>query len=167
MIRLKNGKIGKYLGAWHIIEDNYSSKFVTNLLAHNLTVSIMTKRCYLVETDDDIIYSSSITIKRIEEKKEESLSSVKSYLEEKVKKVVKYHHFWHLADKEFRSLNIGWNDNKRKPIYEKYGLGENGYSLIGEKQIPYSWKRLVFISDKKLTKDDLKELVKKDIKEFI
>lgn len=167
IVRLKNGKIGKYLGAWHIIEDDYSSKFIESLLDKSLSHSISLKRCYLVEADDDIIYSPSITIKKIEESTEEDISTIKSYLIEKTKKTIKFNYTRHLIEKESKGLNIYWGSPKMKSMYEKYGLNENGYGFIGEKDIPYSWKRLVFISDKKLSKDDLKELVKKDVKEFI
>ncbi len=144
------------MGAWHLIIDDYSNKFVHNILTHNLSTFMMTKHCYLIETNDDIIYSPSITIKKIEESIEEDISSIKSYLVEKTKKMVKYHYLQHLAEIELNKLGIGWGSDKRKSIYEKHGLTENGWGLLGEGEIPYSWKKLVFVSDKKLTKDDLK-----------
>lgn len=167
IVRLKNGKVGKYLGAWYIIVDDYSNKFVGDILSHNLSRLTMTKRHYLIDTGSDIIYSPSIVIKKIEKSDEEDISSIKSYLEEKIKKTMKYSYSRSLADREVSLLNVGWGDSRIKSIYVKHNLTENGWNLLGEDEIPYSWKKLVFASDKKLTRNDLEILVKKDIKNFI
>jgi len=165
IVRLKNGNVGKYLGAWHIIIDDYSNKFVTSILEHNISSFMNTKRCYIIETKDDIVYSSSIIIKKIEEKNEEPLSSIKLYLKEKTKKMAKFAYISRQCSLE--TQNFAWNDVKRKSVNIEYGLREDGRGFIGEKEIPYSWRKFVFVSDKKLSKNDLKILVKKGIKEFI
>jgi len=167
IVRLNNGKVGKYLGAWHIIENNYYNNFINDILSHKLSTSTITKRCYLVETKDEIIYSSYLTIKKIEDRNEEPISSIKLYLFEKIKKTFKYCYLKYLSNKEFEKLRLSWNDSARKNVYKKNNLDEKGTHIINEKEIPYSWQSLIFISDKKLKKAELEELIKKDIKEFI
>jgi len=163
LIRLNNGKTGRFMGAWHVVtEQSWSDETFRQIFLLNRT-KVISERVFFMEIDGYICHSKSLTAKRILAEEVWTEGEVLNRLESRAAETIKFKHLKMQAQAEIsRQGLIGYNDRaKAAVINTKFGLLEDGYNFAGREGYRWGLDDILLVSNKKIDEDFVQSVWKK------
>jgi hypothetical protein len=125
-IKLRNGIEGIYCGLYHYLDYNYRNDIFV-LIEKKISTSIDFRKGYLIKSDKGYKLHSQLVVKKVLDTKE---GFDDSEWREIIQESLQYRYLVYKARDELQDKGAYWNDHAVvDPIYNKWGLANNGYDL--------------------------------------